>query len=172
MKIIPCDISYAADVLEIFNDAIVNSTALYEYKPRTMETVRSWFESKATGNYPILGSVTGDGELMGFGSYGPFRHFPAYKYTVEHSIYVAPKFRGQGIGRGLLEAVIARAREQNYHVLVGAIDAQNAASIALHRKCGFLHAGTVRQVGFKFGRWLDLDLYQLILTTPAQPPDG
>jgi L-amino acid N-acyltransferase YncA len=172
VRIISCDISYAAEVLDIFNDAIVNTTALYEYKPRTMETVRAWFESKVKGNYPVVGAVTADGELMGFGSYGPFRNFPAYKYTVEHSIYVASKFRWQGIGMGLLEAVIVRAREQNYHVLVGAIDSENSASIALHRKCGFQHAGTVRQVGFKFGRWLDLDLYQLILTTPVQPQDG
>jgi len=163
---------HAAAILAIFNEAIVNSTALYDYKPRTMEVMRAWFEAKAKGNFPVIGVESADGELMGFASFGPFRAFPAYKYTVEHSVYVDARFRGRGVGRRLLDAAIHAAREQEFHVLVGGIDASNTASIQLHERLGFTHCGTIHQAGFKFGRWLDLAFYQRILDTPAHPVDG
>ena len=172
MKTVHCDHSFSNQILNIFNDAILNSTALYDYKPRTPEMIKAWFEAKQRGNFPVIGVVNEGGELLGFGSYGTFRTWPAYKYSVEHSIYVEKRFRGQGIGRRLLEEIINSARNQNFHVLIGGIDSQNIASIRLHQRFGFQHAGTIRQVGFKFGRWLDLDFYQLILETPAQPADG
>ena len=172
MKIIPCDNSFSDQILAIFNDAIINSTAIYDYKPRTPQMMTAWFESKAKGNYPIIGAVAESGDLMGFATYGPFRPHPGYKYTVEHSVYVAGKFRGQGIGKRLLQEIIAAAREQNYHVMIGVIDSQNTVSIGLHRAFGFQLSGTVRQVGFKFGRWLDVEFHQLILETPEQPVDG
>jgi len=131
----------------------------------------AWFEAKRRGNYPVIGLVD-NGKLLGFGSYGTFRAWPAYKYSVEHSIYLAPEHRGQGFGARLLKEIIEAARSQGYHVLIGAIDSANTASIKLHKTHGFEHAGRIKQVGFKFGRWLDLDLYQLILNTPAQPFDG
>ena len=173
MTIIQCEHQrHAAQILSIFNEAIVNSTALYDYKPRTAEMIRAWFEAKAKGNFPVIG-VQGDGdELMGFASFGSFRAWPAYKYSVEHSVYVDARFRGRGVGRRLLEEIIKAAREQDYHVLIGAIDAANKPSLALHERLGFTHCGTIRQVGFKFGRWLDLSFYQLILATPLQPTDG
>jgi len=172
MKIIDCDLSQAEAIRAILNDAIVTSTALYDYHPRTPEMMAGWFEAKRKGNYPVIGLLDQHGRLMGFGSYGPFRAWPAYKYTVEHSIYVAADCRGRGLGKLLLEQIIARARAQGYHVLVGGIDSQNEVSISLHLRYGFAPAGTIRQVGFKFGRWLDLDFYQLILPTPAHPTDG
>lgn len=172
MKIVNCDAAYSDQILSIFNDAILNSTALYDYKPRTAEMMRAWFEAKQKGNFPVIGILSGGGELAGFASYGTFRAWPAYKYSVEHSIYVEKRFRGRGIGKKLLEQIITTAQNQNYHALIGAIDSQNTASIRLHRRFGFQHAGTIRQVGFKFGRWLDLDFYQLILETPAQPAEG
>ncbi|MHB8766428.1 MAG: GNAT family N-acetyltransferase, partial [Deferrisomatales bacterium] len=110
--------------------------------------------------------------LLGFATYGVFRAWPAYKYSVEHSVYVHPSHRGRGLGRVLLAALVARARAQGVHVLVGGIDADNRASRALHEALGFSHAGTIRQAGFKFGRWLDLAFYQLVLDTPAHPVDG
>ena len=173
MTIIQCEHQrHAAQILSIFNEAIVNSTALYDYKPRTAEMIRAWFEAKAKGNFPVIG-VQGDGdELMGFASFGSFRAWPAYKYSVEHSVYVDARFRGRGVGRRLLEEIIRAAREQDYHVLIGAIDAANKPSLALHERLGFAHCGTIRQAGFKFGRWLDLSFYQLILATPLQPIDG
>jgi phosphinothricin acetyltransferase len=173
MKIIHCVPERHADqILAIFNEAIANSTALYDYKPRTIEMMGSWFEAKAKGRYPVIGAEGDDGGLMGFASFGPFRAWPAYKYSVEHSVYVDARFRGQGIGRRLLEEVIESARGQDYHVLIGGIDATNQASLALHERFGFVHCGTVRQVGFKFGRWLDLSFYQFILNTPLHPLDG
>ena len=173
MKLITCDAArHSAPILAIFNEAIANSTALYDYKPRAPETMVGWFEAKNKGRYPVIGIEDAEGTLVGFGSYGAFRAWPAYKYTVEHSIYIDTRFRGRGHGRTLLEALVAAATRQDYHVMVGGIDASNAASIKLHESLGFTHSGTVRQAGFKFGRWLDLAFYQRILATPAAPVDG
>ena len=163
---------HAEAILAIFNEAIVNSTALYDYKPRTMVNMASWFETKTKGGYPVIGIEDDEGALMGFASFGTFRAWPAYKYSVEHSVYVDARFRGQGIGRRLLESIIDAARARDFHVLIGGIDATNAPSIALHERLGFTHCGTIRQAGFKFGRWLDLAFYQLILATPLEPIDG
>jgi len=172
MKLTRCDASFAQQILAIFNDSILHSTALYDYKPRTLDSMELWFEIKRKGNFPVIGIVTESGELLGFASYGTFRAWPAYKYSVEHSVYVAAEHRGKGLGRRLLEQLIQEAGAQDYHALIGGIDSQNAASIQLHRRFGFEHAGTLRQVGFKFGRWLDLDFYQLLLATPQQPAEG
>jgi phosphinothricin acetyltransferase len=172
MNLIRCDASFSDQILSIFNDAILNSTALYDYKPRARESMVSWFENKGKGNFPVIGAVGEAGELFGFASYGTFRAWPAYKYSVEHSIYVAVRHRGKGVGKLLLQALIKSVREQGYHVLIGGIDSQNSVSIRLHKRFGFQHAGTIRQVGFKFGRWLDLDFYQLVLDTPKVPIDG
>ena len=163
---------HAGAILEIFNDAILTSTALYEYQPRTAATMQAWFEAKRKGGFPVIGFEDDAGALMGFASYGTFRAFPAFKYSVEHSVYVNRDHRGRGLGAALMRALIERARAQQYHVLVGAIDSTNQASCALHEKLGFTHAGTVRQAGFKFGRWLDVAFYQLLLDTPERPVDG
>ena len=164
---------HAATILDIFNDAIVNSTALYDYQPRTAQNMVSWFDAKRAGGFPVIGIEDAAGQLMGFCSWGSFRAYPAYKYTVEHSVYVHPAYRGKGLGLQLMELLIAEAKRRgDVHVLVGAIDAANAASIALHQRLGFQHVGNMPQVGFKFGRWLDLAFYQLTLQTPLNPIDG
>ncbi len=163
---------HAAAILDIFNDAILNSTALYDYSPRTPESMVGWFEAKRAGDFPVIGLEDGAGTLLGFASYGTFRAWPAYKYTVEHSVYVHREHRGRGLGRTLLQELVAAARQHGLHALVGGIDAANAGSIALHERLGFKHVGTLPQVGFKFGRWLDLAFYQLLLDTPARPVDG
>jgi L-amino acid N-acyltransferase len=173
LTLIQCDYQrHAQAILAIFNDAIANSTIVYEYKPRTMETMSAWFETKKKGNFPVLGLENEAGELMGFSSYGTFRTFPAYKYTVEHSVYVDARFRGRGLGKRLLKEIIAAAQQQNYHTMVGVIDSSNLVSIGLHEALGFTCCGTIRQAGFKFRRWLDVLFYQLILTTPSEPVDG
>ena len=163
---------HAASILEIFNDAIAHSTALYEYQPRTMERMVAWFDAKRQGGHPVIGVEDASGRLLAFGSYGPFRPFPAFKYTVEHSVYVHKDHRGRALGRTVMQALVAAARANNLHALIGAIDAANAASIALHRRLGFVHVGTLPQVGFKFGRWLDLEFWQRHLPGPAVPIDG
>lgn len=173
MQLITCTHdAHAPAILDILNEAIVSSTALYDYQPRTLASMRGWFDAKAAGGFPVIGAVDDAGTLLGFASYGTWRAFPAYKYTVEHSVYVHQDARGRGIAPRLMQALIEAARAQDKHVLVGAIDAANATSIALHQKLGFVHAGTVRQAGFKFGRWLDVAFWQLTLDTPAQPVDG
>lgn len=173
MNIISCDAQrHSAAILAIFNEAIANSTALYDYQARAPDSMESWFAAKTRANYPVIGVEDEHGELMGFASFGAFRAWPAYKYTVEHSVYVDARFRGQGVGRALLGAIILAAEKQDYHVMVGGIDAANAVSIKLHESLGFKSCGIVRQAGFKFGRWLDLAFYQLILRTPSAPVDG
>ena len=163
---------HAPAILDIFNEAILNSTALYDYRPRTPESMGSWFAAKVEGGFPVIGLEDEGGALLAFGSYGTFRAWPAYKYTVEHSVYVHQDHRGRGLGREIMQALIAAARQRDVHAMVGGIDASNAGSIALHERMGFRHVGTLPQVGFKFGRWLDLAFYQLLLETPAQPVDG
>ncbi len=158
--------------MAILNDAIATTTALYDYHPRTAAMMEAWMDGKERGQYPIIGVVSDEDRLLGFGTYGPFRNWPAYKYTIEHSIYVDRDYRGQGLGRLLLVELIAAARRQSFHALIGGIDALNEASIALHRRMGFELCGTIRHAGFKFGRWLDLQFYELLLDTPAQPVDG
>jgi len=173
MNFVPCTLErHAPAILAIFNDAIVNSTALYDYKPRTPESMAGWFRAKETGAFPVIGVEDANGELMGFASYGTFRAWPAYKYSVEHSVYVKAEHRGNGLGRALMKKLIEEARTQGRHIVVGGIDVKNTASIALHLKLGFEHAGTIKQAGYKFGRWLDLAFYQLILETPLAPVEG
>jgi L-amino acid N-acyltransferase len=172
MRIIACDRSRSGAVLAILNEAIENSTALYDYRARTPAMMDAWYDAKAKARYPVIGVIDDADELLGFGSYGPFRAWPAYKYSVEHSLYVERAHRGQGIGRLLLAELIAAATRQDYHTLIGGIDAQNAASIALHRRLGFEQCGHIRHAGFKFNRWLDLTFHQLLLKTPAHPVDG
>jgi phosphinothricin acetyltransferase len=173
MHIVACDYEHhAAAILEILNRAIVTSTALFDYEPRAPETMVEWFRAKAARQFPVLGAVGDDGALQGFATYGTFRAWPAYKYTVEHSVYVHERHRRKGVARALMQHLVAAAEEQGYHVMVGGIDATNAASIALHVELGFTHCGTIHDAGFKFGRWLDLALYERTLRTPAAPVDG
>lgn len=169
MNLKPCTLDQAPGILAIFNDAILNSTALYEYKPWTMDHMVEWFEAKRRGNFPVVGAFGDGGDLVGFASYGVFRARPAYHYSVEHSIYVRSDRRGQGIGTVLLSELVETAMRQDLHMMVGGIDSSNQASLALHAKLGFQHCGTVRHAGFKFGRWLDLLFYQRVLPTPAHP---
>ena len=163
---------HANAILEIFNEAILNSTALYDYKPRPPESMSTWFETKSKGNFPVIGIEDEDGTLLAFGSYGTFRAWPAYKYSVEHSVYVHKDHRGKGLGLQIMQALVAEARKNGVHAMMGGIDATNAGSIALHERLGFRHVGTLPEVGFKFGRWLDLAFYQLLLDTPVNPVDG
>lgn len=173
MRLVRCTLAeHGGGILRILNDAIVSSTALYDYVPRPPESMTAWFDEKRAGDFPVWGAVTDDGQLLGFASYGVFRVRPAYKYTVEHSVYVDGAARGQGVGKALMRRLIESAVEQDKHVLVGGIDAENLASVKFHESLGFEPSGIIKQAGFKFGRWLDLAFYQLVLPTPRAPQDG
>ena len=171
MQIKSCTEKQLPEILDIFNEAILNSTALYDYKIRTMETMIAWYDDKLAHNYPVLGAFDEAGILLGFATYGMFRVRPAYKYTVEHSVYVRHDKRGTGIGKILLKEIIKKAEEQNFHVMVGVIDTSNETSIGLHENEGFVHTGTMTEVGYKFGKWLDAAFYQLTLKTPETPDE-
>ncbi|TCK08943.1 GNAT family N-acetyltransferase [Marinobacterium mangrovicola] len=168
MQISDCSFETEGEqILAILNDAIVNSTALYDYEPRTLDNMRDWFASKAENAFPVIGAFDDEsGRLMGFATYGSFRGYAANRFTLEHSVYIDSDCRGRGVASRLLMELIKHAGQQGYHLMVGVIDAENLSSIALHEKFGFSHAGTLSQAGFKFGRWLDLAFYQKILTHP------
>lgn len=173
MRIVRCTHAlHAPAILAIMNDAIIHSTALYEYRPLAEGSMEPWFGAKQEAGFPVLGMESESGELLGFATYGTFRARPAYKYSVEHSVYVRDEHRGRGIGGALMRELIRVAAARDLHVMIGGIDAENAASIAFHRKLGFEHAGTIKQVGYKFGRWLDLAFYQLTLETPSAPQES
>ncbi|AWA30528.1 N-acetyltransferase [Flavobacterium magnum] len=149
-------------ILEIVNHAILHTTAIYDYDARTVVQQQQWFSDKNSVGDPVVVAEV-DGRVAGFGTYGSFRVKVAYRHTVEHSVYVSDGFKGRGIGKLLLETLISRASMQGHHVMIGCIDAENTGSIAFHEKFGFEVTGTLREVGFKFGRWLDLVMMQLIL---------
>ncbi|OQP65114.1 GNAT family N-acetyltransferase [Niastella populi] len=158
-------------ILEIYNDAIINTTAVYDYEPHTLEMRKQWFRIKEAQGYPVFVAEE-NGRVVGFSSIGPWRAWAAYKYSVENSIYVAADQRGKGIGKKLLEPLIEAAEQLELHAIIAGIDATNEVSINLHRSFGFTEAGQFKQVGYKFGRWLDLTFMQLLLKTPEQPVDG
>lgn len=144
-----------AAILPIYNDAVLNTTAVFDYTARTLEAQLAWFSMKQEQQLPVLLAVEGNA-VLGFASYGPFRPWPAYRHTVENAIYIAPTLRGQGIGKQLLPVLFERARAQQAHVMIAGITADNIASLRLHQGLGFTQAGCLREVGWKFERWLDL----------------
>lgn len=164
MKLVACTLDRNGEsILAILNDAIATSTALYDYEPRTMDQMRDWFDAKERHEFPVMGLVDDDEHLVGFATYGHFRAYAGYRHTVEHSVYVHREHRGRGYGLRMMSSLMSEAQRRGVHAMVGIIDAQNRASIAMHEKLGFSHRGTLREVGYKFDRWLDVVLYQLIL---------
>lgn len=149
-------------ILEIVNHSILHSTAIYDYEARSIEEQQAWFLEKQSLGFPVIVAEI-DGQVGGFGTYGSFRVKVAYQYTVEHSVYVSENYIGKGIGKLLLKQLIEFAKLEGYHTMIGCIDADNEGSIAFHKKFGFKTSGTLSEVGFKFGRWLDLVLMQLII---------
>ena len=158
-------------IIEIYNDAILNTTSIYTYKAHRIEDQIVWYETKLRDEYPVLVYVDDDHQVQGFASFGPFRAYPAYKYTIEHSIYVHKDHRRKNIGTRLLQALMQIAEEQGYATMVGAIDAANEGSRFLHEQLGFTYAGTINKAGYKFGRWLDLVFYQYQLRGPETPTE-
>ncbi|EJS68841.1 GNAT family N-acetyltransferase [Bacillus cereus] len=159
-----------AFILDIYNDAILYSTAVYAYKPVTLENRIDWYEQKKADGYPIFVYEL-DNKVVGFATFGPFRAWPAYKYSIEHSVYVDKEYRKNGIGTSLVKELITIAQEREYMTLIAGIDAENKKSIALHENYGFVYAGTIKKAGYKFNKWLDLAFYQLEFNGPENPTE-
>jgi phosphinothricin acetyltransferase len=155
----PADVPAIAAIL---NDAIANSVAAWRETPMTEAEMQAWFEERDR-DYAVLVARGTDGAVLGYASYGAFRAYSGYRHTVEHSVYVRGDARGQGIGTVLLVRLIERARAQGFHVMVGALEANNGASLKLHLAQGFAETGRMSEVGRKFGRWLTLVFVQRIL---------
>jgi phosphinothricin acetyltransferase len=149
-------------IRQIYNDAIANTTAVYEYEPFTEAYMQQWFSEKCSRQFPVVVAVS-ENTVAGFATYGVFRTRAAYFRTMEHSVYVHPGFRQQGIGRDLLRQIEEKARANGVHVLVGGIDAENELSIKLHLEEGFKMAGRIHQAAWKFERWLDLVFVEKVL---------
>lgn len=149
-------------ILDIINFNIINSTSLYDYDIRTLEQQKTILEEKITKNFPVIVAEI-DSVCVGFGMYAEFRFREAYRFTVEHSVYVNPNNQGSGIGKLLLEELIARAKKQNLHTMIGVIDSENVSSIKFHEQFGFENVGIIKESGFKFNRWLHSVIMQKML---------
>jgi L-amino acid N-acyltransferase YncA len=152
-------------ILAIYNDVIATSTAVYRDDPASLADRLEWFNARRAQAYPIL-VAAGDSGILGFASYGDFRSWPGYRFSVEHTVHIHAGERGRGVGTMLMQALIARAIAQDKHVMIGGVDADNEPSLRFHERLGFVRAAHLRQVGFKFGRWLDLVFVQRILRHP------
>ena len=146
-------------LVAIYNEVIATSTAIYSSEPVTLANRFEWWRTRVAQGYPVLVAPDASG-VMGFASFGDFRTWPGYRFTVEHSVHVRADCRGQGVGTQLLQALLPRAAACDKHVMIGGVDAANAASIRFHERLGFTQVGHLREVGYKFERWLDLVFLQ------------
>ena len=158
----PYEVNDTQAILDIINYNIINSTALYDYNIRTFEQQKSILDDKLSKGFPVIIAEI-DEKVIGFGMYSEFRFREAYKFTVEHSVYVNQHFHGKGIGKILLQELIRIAKEQKLHTMVAVIDEENQSSIEFHEKFGFKVVGVIKESGFKFDRWLHSVFMQLIL---------
>jgi L-amino acid N-acyltransferase YncA len=156
MHIRPANHADLSGILEIYNDAVLNTTATYDYETRTLEHRTQWFEERTRDGYPIFVAADDSGKVAGWSALNPYHARFGYRFTAENSVYVAASARGQGIGSRLLAPLIDGAKTMGLHAIIAAIDAENAVSIRLHARFGFEKVGHFKQVGFKFNRWLDV----------------
>lgn len=156
-------------VTAIYNDAVENSTAIWNEVRVDTANRLAWLADRQKAGHPVLVATDGDGAVLGYASFGDWRAWDGYRHTVEHSVYVRADQRGKGIGKALMVALIEKARQMGKHVMVAGIEAGNAGSIRLHEKLGFENVGHLEQVGMKFGRWLDLAFLQLTLDARPNP---
>jgi len=147
-------------ILEIYNHVILNTTSVYSEEPHTIDMRLAWYRDRMVSDFPVF-VADENGEVAGFSSFGHFRVWPCYRYTVENSVYVHPDHRGQKLSKLLMQPLIDRAREMDMHAMIAGIDADNIVSYHLHQSFGFVAVAHFREVGFKFGRWLDLKFMEL-----------
>ena len=162
IKIRPYKTEDTQAILDIINHNILHSTALYDYKIRSYEEQQNILKEKISKNFPVIVAEL-EGQIVGFGMYSEFRFREAYKFTVEHSVYVNENFQGKGIGKLLLQELISLARKQKLHTMIAVIDSENQSSVEFHEKFGFKTVGIIKESGYKFERWLDSVFMQLIL---------
>lgn len=156
------DHTHLPAILDIYNHAIANTTAVFISQPVDLQNRTDWLSARQSAGFPVL-VLLEDDKLIGYASYGTFRAFEGYKHTAELSIYIAADARGKGAGDRLMGALIKEAAAQKIHVLLGAVEAQNTASLRLHEKHGFIQSAYMPQLGRKFDRWLDLIFMQLLI---------
>jgi L-amino acid N-acyltransferase len=169
MRIRDATLDDIPQILSIYNDVVASSTAIYADRPATLAERLEWYETRVRRGYPVL-VATEEEVVLGFSSFGDWRGaWAGYRHTVEHSVHVDATRRGAGIGARLLEALFPRAIDMKMHVMIGAIDAANEGSLRFHERLGFERVAHFRQVGHKFGRWLDLVFVQRFLDAPDAP---
>ena len=147
-------------ILDIYNHVILNTTSVYSEQPHTYDMRLNWYNDRINSGFPVFVAEL-NGEVVGFSSFGHFRVWPCYRYTVENSVYVHFAHRGKGISKLLLQPLINRAREMGMHAMIAGIDADNQVSYRLHQAFGFVEVAHFKEVGFKFDRWLDLKFMEL-----------
>jgi phosphinothricin acetyltransferase len=158
-------------ILAIYNEIIANTTAVYSEKPVTLDDRRAWWRARAELRYPVLVADDSSG-VSGFATFGDFRAWPCYRHTVEHSVHVRADCRGRGVGKQLVTELFPRAAALGKHVMIAGIDASNDHSIGMHERLGFQRVAHFREVGHKFGRWLDLVFMQRWLDAPGASRAG
>lgn len=162
VRIRPATLADAEPISAIYNHAVLTSTVTFDLVARTVDEQRAWIDQHA-GAHPAIVAVDDRGEVLGFGSLSAYRHRPAYRTTVEDSIYVAEAHRGGGVGTALLRALVEAATVRGFHTVVARIADHNEASIAVHQRVGFVEVGVEREIGRKFGRWIDVVVMQHLL---------
>jgi L-amino acid N-acyltransferase len=156
MKVRPAKREDLPGILEIYNDAVLKTTASYDYEPRTLEHRTTWFEDRTREHYPIFVAENDARHVVGWSALNPFHTRMGYRFTAENSVYVAASERGKGIGKLLMEPLITGAKKRGLHAIIAVIDAENQPSIRLHAHFGFEKVGLFKEVGFKFDRWLNV----------------
>lgn len=152
-------------ILEIHNEAIARSTAIWDETLADLDERRRWLDERHARGFPVLVADI-DGRVAGYASYGVWRAKSGYRHTVENSVYVHADFHRRGVATALMTALIERARDAGVHVIVASIESTNATSIALHERFGFRLVAQMPEVGRKFGRWMDMSFMQLTLPDP------
>jgi L-amino acid N-acyltransferase YncA len=165
VQILPALSTDIPAILEIYNEAVLNTTASWDYEIATLQQRMLWFQLHQAQGFPVLVARDENNLVLGWGALSKFREKIGYQFTVEHSVYVAPAYRGKGIGRLIVQALIAEAQQMGKHVVVAGVEKSNEASLCLHRSLGFEEVACFRQVGYKFGCWLDLVFLQKMLET-------
>jgi L-amino acid N-acyltransferase YncA len=156
-------------ILEIYNDAVLNTAATADYEPQALQARLEWYDYRIRLGFPIYVAEDPDSRIVGWASLSPYHNRFGYRFSAEVSVYVAADMRGKGIGKMLLPALIEGGKAKGLHTLIASIDGENEASIRLHERYGFVRSGHLKQVWCKFGRWLDVVYLQLILndSTPG-----